>query len=89
MMSNAERAELYRGIRSILARHYVDLGMISILVTPYSARLAGRIQRLPGGGMGPITADIAEEIFGQIRRLHHMARLDLIPDKDVGSNLIP
>ena len=89
MITTAERAEIYRGIRSILARHYVDLGLINVLVTPFSARLVGRLQRLPGGGMGPITADIAEEIFGQIRRLHKMTRLELIPDKDVGPNLIP
>lgn len=89
MISPAERAELYRGIRSVLARHYVDMGLIRILVTPFSVRLVGRLQRLTGGSMGPITADIAEEIFSQIRRLRHMHRLELAPDSDVGPNLLP
>ncbi|MBP7275289.1 MAG: hypothetical protein KBA51_03715 [Kiritimatiellae bacterium] len=89
MITPAERAEMYRGIRSVLARHYVNLGLINVLVTPFSVRLSGRLQRLPGGNLGPLTADIAEEIYAQLRHLRNMRRLELVPDPDVGPNLLP
>jgi hypothetical protein len=73
-MTPIERAELYRGIRSVLARHYIDLGRLRITVSPSCVRLHGEMYRLPGLSSA-LEADLVQSILREIERLPHLRRL--------------
>lgn len=73
-MTPIERAELYRGIRSILARHYIDLGRLRITVSPACVRLHGEMFRLPGLSVS-LGAEMVQAIFREIERLPNLRRL--------------
>jgi hypothetical protein len=75
-MTPIERAELYRGIRSILARHYIDLGRLRITVSHACVRLHGEMFRLPGLSVA-LGGEMVQAIFREIERLPHMRRLEV------------
>ncbi len=88
MISLTERAEIFRNVRAVLSRHYVDLALIRVTVTLMSVRLSGILQR-QAGTIAPIDDTLGDQILDEIRHLPHMPRLDLMPDDGAAMNLVP
>ncbi len=63
-----ERFEINRKIRSLLVRHFVDIGELKISISPQRIMLRGRLVKL-SGAQEPITADNVGDIVKSIKRL--------------------
>lgn len=74
MISPAQKAEIYRGIRAVLAQHYIDIGRLSIVVTATGVRLGGELSRLPGMPT-PLNPDLVESLMARLRRIPRMPRV--------------
>lgn len=68
------RADLYRHVRMVLVRHFVDIGQLSIQVSATQIRLVGSLNRLPGVE-NEMTADTILTIFSELRRLPGVTRV--------------
>ena len=71
-----ERIEINRTARTVLVRHRVDLGLVTVRVYPRKLNLRGLLVRLPGSGdpldaitVGSIVNEL-ERIQG-VRKVHH------------------
>lgn len=72
--SSFSRADLYRNVRMVLVRHFIDIGRLSIQVSPHQIRLVGSLGRLPGVE-NEMTADTVTTIFSELRRLPGVSRV--------------
>jgi hypothetical protein len=59
--------ELYRKTRSVLVRHWIDLGRLSVVVSPSSIRLHGMLCRLPGVKTR-LTSQIIDAMLRELRQ---------------------
>ncbi|NCC50811.1 MAG: hypothetical protein EOM20_06290 [Spartobacteria bacterium] len=74
-LTGADRLELNRKVRAILVRHWIDLGRISIMVSPGAVRLRGSLCRLPGCET-PLSSQIIEAMFRDIRMVQGISRVN-------------
>jgi hypothetical protein len=75
MAESFNRTETYRKVRSALVKHWIDLGRISIVVSPGSIRLHGTFARLPGVTT-ELTTTIMDSIFRELRRVPGIQRVN-------------
>lgn len=61
------RNEIYRLTRVVLVRQMINLGQLSINVSPYHIHLKGSLARLPGVS-SPLTSKCICEMLDEIRR---------------------
>ncbi|MBN1270495.1 MAG: hypothetical protein JXB04_12975 [Kiritimatiellae bacterium] len=73
--SLADRCEIYRKVRTIFVRHFIDLGRLSIHISMNYVHMHGMLVRLPGVG-AELTPAIIDEIFKEIGRIPGVARVD-------------
>ena len=69
ILTAAECGEIYRQVRSILVRQWIDLGYLNIHVGSMSVNLSGRLQLLEHSGQ-PLEGNLIEHILGEIQDLH-------------------
>ena len=69
------RLEMNRKVRAILVRHWLDLGRLSIMVTPGALRLHGSLCRLPGSET-PLSSQIIEAIFRDLTMIQGINRVN-------------
>ncbi len=60
--------EINRKFRSILVRHWIDLGRLSTIVLTNAIHVRGTLQRLPGSP-GKLTSPIVQSMFDEIGRI--------------------
>jgi hypothetical protein len=68
MSMSTGRFEINRKLRSIMIKHWIDLGRISIRTVRDRVFLHGSLQRLPGS-RGEVNVSVVETIFDEIRRV--------------------
>jgi len=67
------RLEMNRKTRAILVRHWLDLGRLSIMVSPGAVRLRGSLCRLPGSAT-PLSSQIIDAIFRDLTMIQGINR---------------
>ena len=68
MLTPTERADIYRQVRAILVRQWIDLGYLNIHVGSMAVNLSGRLQQLEHAGPR-LDADLVDLIMGDIQRI--------------------
>ena len=68
------RTESYKKARATLVRHWIDLGRLSIVVTPGSLRISGSFHRLPGVA-AELTPALMDSIFRDLKRVPGITRI--------------
>ena len=74
-LSPAQRTEIYRHIRMVLVRHFIDMGRLTINISMNCVRLTGSLARLPGVA-ARLSAEIVSSLFSEIRRIPGVKRVD-------------
>lgn len=80
----AERNEIFRRIRSILVRHWIDLGFLSIHVSEQTVYIRGSLKRLPGVPE-QLSGTIVDGIFSEIKHIRGVCRVQAQFDNWEGS----
>ncbi|MGD9873686.1 MAG: hypothetical protein AB7T27_05380 [Kiritimatiellia bacterium] len=80
----AERNEIFRRIRSVLVRHWIDLGFLSIHVSEQTVYIKGSLKRLPGVSE-QLSASVVDAIFSEIRHIRGVSRVQAQFDNWEGS----
>lgn len=75
MLNSNERAELYRKVRSVFVRHWIDLGRLSVHLSGTGLHLHGHLMKLPSSG-AELSAPAVQELMDELARLHRSIRLD-------------
>lgn len=65
---------LYRDVRVVLVRHFIDLGRISIQISMSAVHLRGTLQRLHGSTI-PLTPQTVEAIISELGRIKGIKRV--------------
>lgn len=73
-LSPTDRCELYRQIRVVLVRHFIDIGRLSIHIAPAKVRLHGVLTRLPGVD-SKLTPQVVDSIINEIRHIRGVHRV--------------
>jgi hypothetical protein len=68
-----ERMEVYRSVRAILVRNYVDLGRLVIQIATGTVHLRGTLQRLMGSA--PLSPEVVQGFLQEIRRIRGVRRV--------------
>lgn len=72
-MDPVERMEIYRSVRAILVRNYIDLGRVVIQISTGSVLLRGTLQRLMGAA--PLSPEAIQAMLQEIKRLRGVRRV--------------
>ncbi len=67
---------MYRQVRIVLVRHFIDMGRLTISPGGTSVRLHGSLCRMPGVE-APLTPDVVGVILGEIGRVPGVRRVDV------------
>lgn len=67
--------KLYREVRSILVRHFIDLGRLSVQISMTGIYLHGSLARLPGV-TAPLTQDLVRVIMAELSRVPGVRRVN-------------
>lgn len=65
--------EINSAVRRVLVRHWIDLGRISIRTQKGTVTVRGVLDKLPESDQ-PLTPQVVEGIFSDIRRIHGARR---------------
>jgi len=66
--------QLYRDVRVVLVRHFIDLGHLSLQISMGAVHLRGSLQRLHGNPH-PLTPQMVETIIREIRQVKGIRRV--------------
>ena len=80
----AERNEIFRRIRAVLVRHWIDLGFLSIHVSEQTVYIRGSLKRLPGVPE-QLSGSIVESVFNEIKHIRGVSRVQAQFDNWDGS----
>lgn len=72
-MDPLERMEIYRNVRAILVRNYIDLGRLVIQISTGTVQLRGTLQRLMGSS--PLSPEVIQGMIQEIRRVRGVRRV--------------
>ena len=72
-MDPIERMEVYRSVRAILVRNYIDLGRLVIQISTGTVLLRGTLQRLMGAA--PLSPEAIQGMIQEIKRLRGVRRV--------------
>lgn len=72
-MDPVERMEIYRSVRAILVRNYIDLGRLVIQISTGTVLLRGTLQRLMGAS--PLSPEAIQGMLQEIKRLRGVRRV--------------
>jgi hypothetical protein len=75
MLSATERAELYRKSRSVLVRHWIDLGRLSVHLSTSTLHLSGDLLKLPSSG-AELSGQAVWDLMDELRRITVGLRID-------------
>lgn len=71
----SQKLDLYRAIRSVFVRHWIDIGRLSIRISGSSVLVHGSLRHLPGVP-GELPPAAVGAIFGEISRIRGVRRID-------------
>jgi hypothetical protein len=75
MLTPNERAEIYRAVRVVLVRHFIDIGRLAIQISPGRINLRGNLVRLPGVET-KLTSETVTAIFAELERIRDIRRVE-------------
>jgi len=67
--------KLYRDVRSVLVRHFVDLGRLSVQISMTGVYLHGSLLRLPGV-TSALTPEVVRVIMAELSRVPGVQRVN-------------
>lgn len=73
-LSIAQRNEIFRKVRAILVRYWIDLGFLSIHVSEQTVHIRGSLKRLPGVPE-QLSGAVVEAMFTDIRNIRGLVRV--------------
>jgi hypothetical protein len=69
------KVEMYRQARAVLVRHLIDLGRLSLRLSPSNLYLRGSLVRLPGVA-AKLTPDVVAAIIAELGRVQGIRHVD-------------
>ena len=72
-MDPVERMEIYRNVRAVLVRNFIDLGRLVVQIAPGTVQLRGTLQRLMGAS--PLSPEAIQAIILELKRLRGVRRV--------------
>ncbi len=69
------RLETYRQVRIVLVRHMIDIGRLSVQISPHHLHLYGTLARLPGV-TARLVPDMIMAIMGELGRIPGIRRVE-------------
>jgi len=66
--------DINRGVRSILVKHWIDLGRLSVRSTDGKVYVRGALTRI-GGVSEDLSSAIVENIFSEIKRIREVKQI--------------
>lgn len=69
------KVELYRQARAVLVRHLIDLGRLSLRLSPSNLYLRGSLVRLPGVA-AKLTPEVVTALMGELGRVPGIRHVD-------------
>ena len=74
MSNRADDLKAMRQVRSVLVKHWIDLGRLSLRCTSGVLQIRGSLMRL-AGMKDPLTSAIVQTIFTDIKRVREIKRI--------------